>query len=61
MSERHTVRMRIGQHLPRRPGSRCPPAWWQRCGLILLVLLVTAVRGDGHTDVQPLEPHRHSL
>jgi 3',5'-cyclic-nucleotide phosphodiesterase len=51
MSERHTVRMRIGQHLPRHPGSHRPPAWWQRCGLILLVLLVTAVRGDGHTDV----------
>ncbi len=51
MSERHTVRMRLGQDLPRRPGSRRPPAWWQRCGLLLLVLLVTAVRGDGHADL----------
>ena len=32
-------------------GSHRPPAWWQRCGLVLLVLLITAVRGDGHADV----------
>ena len=32
-------------------GSHRPLAWWQRCGLVLLVLLITAVRGDGHADV----------
>jgi len=51
MSERHTGQRRIGQALPRRPGSRRPLAWWQRCGLVLLVLLITAVRGDGYADV----------
>ena len=32
-------------------GSHRPPAWWQHCGLVLLVLLITAVRGDGHAAV----------
>ena len=51
MSEPQTVRMCIGQDLPRRPGCHRPPAWWQRCGLVLVILFMTAVRGDGHADV----------
>ncbi len=50
MSERHTVQRRLGHDRQHRSGSHRPPAWWQRCGLLLLVLLVTAVRGDGHAD-----------
>jgi len=43
--------MYIDQELLRRPGSRRPSVWVQRCGLVLLVLLVTVVRGDGHADL----------
>jgi hypothetical protein len=51
MAERHTVQIRIDHDLPHRPGSHRPPAWWQRCGLLLLVLFMIAVCGDGHANV----------
>lgn len=51
MSERHTIRMDIAQDLPRHSGPRRLPVWAQRFGLVLLVLLVTAVRGDGQANL----------
>ena len=51
MAERFPVRMDIDQHWQRLPGSRLLPVWVQRCGMILLVLLVTAVRGDGQANL----------
>ena len=51
MVERYPVRMDSGQDLPRHPGSRLLPGWVQPFGLILLVLLVTAVRGDGQATL----------